>query len=144
MERFSPLSDISSLLQRYARGELSPTQLVEMIHAEIQHDPDHVWIATLSLEHLKYHASQVEAKGMAILPLYGIPFAIKDNIDLAGVPTTAACPAFAYTPSRSATVVRRLMDAGAIPIGKTNLDQFATGLNGTRSPYGPGGHRDLR
>ena len=73
---------------------------------------------------------------MAALPLYGIPFAIKDNIDLAGVPTTAACPAFAYMPQRSATVVQRLIDAGAIPIGKTNLDQFATGLNGTRSPYG--------
>ena len=73
---------------------------------------------------------------MAALPLYGVPFAIKDNIDLAGVPTTAACPAFAYMPQRSATVVQRLIDAGAIPIGKTNLDQFATGLNGTRSPYG--------
>ncbi len=72
----------------------------------------------------------------AELPLYGIPFAIKDNIDLAGVPTTAACPAFAYTPQRHAMVVQRLIDAGAIPIGKTNLDQFATGLNGTRSPYG--------
>ena len=73
---------------------------------------------------------------MSALPLYGVPFAIKDNIDLAGVPTTVACPAFAYVPQRSATVVQRLIDAGAIPIGKTNLDQFATGLNGTRSPYG--------
>ncbi|HVW85508.1 MAG TPA: amidase family protein, partial [Bryobacteraceae bacterium] len=70
------------------------------------------------------------------LPLYGMTFAIKDNIDLAGAPTTAACPEFAYTPSKSATVVDRLMAAGAIPIGKTNLDQFATGLVGTRSPYG--------
>ena len=82
------------------------------------------------------------------LPLYGIPFAIKDNIDLAGIPTTAACPAFAYTPQRSAHVVQRLIAAGAIPVGKTNLDQFATGLVGTRSPYGavpqrlrPGLHR---
>ncbi|HKD09786.1 MAG TPA: allophanate hydrolase [Bryobacteraceae bacterium] len=70
------------------------------------------------------------------LPLYGQTFAIKDNIDLAGVPTTAACPDFAYTPARSAYVVERLMAAGAIPIGKTNMDQFATGLVGTRSPYG--------
>jgi allophanate hydrolase len=70
------------------------------------------------------------------LPLYGIPFAIKDNIDLAGVPTTAACPAFAYTPVESATLVARLIALGAVPLGKTNLDQFATGLNGTRSPYG--------
>ncbi len=69
-------------------------------------------------------------------PLLGVPFAAKDNIDVAGVPTTAACPAFAYTPTRSATVVQRLLDAGALWLGKTNLDQFATGLVGTRSPYG--------
>jgi allophanate hydrolase len=69
-------------------------------------------------------------------PLYGVPFAVKDNIDVAGLPTTAACPAFAYRPERSAFVVQRLVAAGAIPIGKTNLDQFATGLVGVRSPYG--------
>ena len=69
-------------------------------------------------------------------PLFGVPFAVKDNIDVAGLPTTAACPAFAYTPQRSAFVVQRLIDAGAIVIGKTNLDQFATGLVGVRSPYG--------
>jgi allophanate hydrolase len=70
------------------------------------------------------------------LPLFGIPFAIKDNIDLAGHPTTAGCPAYAYTPEHSATAVAKLIEAGAIPIGKTNLDQFATGLVGVRSPYG--------
>jgi allophanate hydrolase len=70
------------------------------------------------------------------LPLAGIPFAVKDNIDVAGLPTTAACPAFAYRPGRSARVVARLEAAGALCIGKTNLDQFATGLVGTRSPYG--------
>jgi len=70
------------------------------------------------------------------LPLYGIPFAAKDNIDAAGFETTAACPAFAYTPEEDATTVARLKAAGAIVIGKTNLDQFATGLVGTRSPYG--------
>jgi allophanate hydrolase len=70
------------------------------------------------------------------LPLSGLTFAIKDNIDLAGLPTTAACPAYAYSPEKSATVVERLIDAGAIPVGKTNMDQFATGLVGTRSPYG--------
>jgi allophanate hydrolase len=72
----------------------------------------------------------------AAMPLYGVPFAVKDNIDVAGVPTTAACPEFAYVPDRSATAVERLEAAGAIVIGKTNLDQFATGLVGTRSPYG--------
>lgn len=136
MEKFFPLGDITTLLQSYARDELSPTQLVETIHAGIQNDPDHVWISTLPLELLRDYARKVEAEGMASLPLYGVPFAIKDNIDLAEVPTTAACPAFVYTPSGSATVVQRLINAGAIPIGKTNLDQFATGLNGTRSPYG--------
>src|SRR4029078_10121600 len=70
------------------------------------------------------------------LPLYGVPFAVKDNIDLAGVVTTAARPDYAYMPHASASAVQRLIDAGAIPIGKTNLDQFATGLVGTRSPYG--------
>ncbi len=70
------------------------------------------------------------------LPLYGVPFAVKDNIDVAGVPTTAGCPAYAYMPERSAEVVRRLEAAGAIAVVKTNLDQFATGLVGTRSPYG--------
>lgn len=69
-------------------------------------------------------------------PLAGLTFAIKDNIDLAGIPTTAACPGFAYTPAESAHVVSRLLAAGATPVGKTNLDQFATGLVGTRSPHG--------
>ncbi|MES2697251.1 MAG: allophanate hydrolase [Verrucomicrobiota bacterium] len=95
-----------------------------------------VWIHRLSLEELRTHARRVAAAGPATQPLYGLTFAIKDNIDLAGVPTTAACPGFAFTPTVSAGVVERLMAAGAIPIGKTNLDQFATGLVGTRSPYG--------
>ena len=70
------------------------------------------------------------------LPLWGVPFVVKDNIDVAGLPTTAGCPAFAFTAERDATLVQRLLDAGAICLGKTNLDQFATGLVGTRSPYG--------
>jgi allophanate hydrolase len=132
------LGDIPSLLQRYASGELTPSLMVQKVHALIQDDPGNIWIYKLPLETLRGYALAVESrnKGGKELPLYGIPFAIKDNIDLGGVPTTAACPAFAYTPQRNATVVQRLIDAGAIPIGKTNLDQFATGLNGTRSPYG--------
>ncbi len=81
-------------------------------------------------------AKSLAAKGARDLALYGIPVAVKDNIDVAGLPTTAACPAFAYKPARDATVVERLRKAGAIVIGKTNLDQFATGLVGVRSPYG--------
>jgi allophanate hydrolase len=82
------------------------------------------------------HAERLPPFDPVRYPLWGLPFAIKDNIDLAGAPTTAACPDFAYTPEASAAVVRRLMDAGAIPVGKTNLDQFATGLVGVRTPYG--------
>jgi allophanate hydrolase len=128
---------ISSLHAAYARGDLTPTALVEEIwrRCEAHGDPA-LWIHRLSLDELKAHARRVEARGPATQPLYGVPFAIKDNIDLAGVPTTAACREFAYTPAESAPVVQRLLDAGAIPIGKTNLDQFATGLVGTRSPYG--------
>ncbi|SFN99208.1 allophanate hydrolase [Nitrosospira briensis] len=132
------LGDIPSLLQRYASGELTPSLMVQKVHALMQDDPGNVWIHKLPLETLKGYAFAAETRNKSgvELPLYGIPFAIKDNIDLAGIPTTAACPAFAYTPQYHAMVVQRLIDAGAIPIGKTNLDQFATGLNGTRSPYG--------
>ncbi|MCH9639025.1 MAG: allophanate hydrolase [Betaproteobacteria bacterium] len=136
MDDILPLGNIPCLLQRYASGELKPSQVVRAVHAQILNDDDHIWIHKLSLESLLRYAHAVEAKAMAALPLYGIPFAIKDNIDLAGVPTTVACPAFSYTPECSATVVQKLIEAGAIPIGKTNLDQFASGLNGTRSPYG--------
>ncbi|MEO8767831.1 MAG: allophanate hydrolase [Nitrosospira sp.] len=140
MNELLPLGDIPSLLRCYANGELTPNRVVQAVHAAITNDPGHVWIYKLPLESLMGYARAVEAKagalGMAALPLYGIPFAIKDNIDLADTLTTAACPAFSYKPQHSAVVVQRLIDAGAIPIGKTNLDQFATGLNGTRSPYG--------
>ena len=141
MDELFPLGcpgDIETLLRRYASGELTPSQVVERVHTLVSNDDSNAWIYVLPLEVLRQYAREVEARvaDMAALPLYGIPFAIKDNIDLAGVPTTAACPAYAYTPCKTAAVVQRLIDAGAIPIGKTNLDQFATGLNGTRSPYG--------
>ncbi len=97
-----------------------------------------VWTLRLPVEAVLAQARAVEARVVAgeDLPLAGVPFAVKDNIDVGGLPTTAACPAFAYTPDRSATVVERLVAAGAVLIGKTNLDQFATGLVGARSPYG--------
>src|SRR5207253_926995 len=81
-------------------------------------------------------AEGLRPKDGSALPLFGVPVAVKDNIDVAGLPTTAACPAFSYLPSIDATAVARLRAAGAIIIGKTNLDQFATGLVGVRSPYG--------
>ena len=97
-----------------------------------------VWILSPSADAVLAQARAVEKRRDAgeKLPLFGVPFAIKDSIDLAGYPTTAACPAYSYVPERSATVVERLLDAGAIAVGKTNLDQFGTGLAGDRSPYG--------
>jgi allophanate hydrolase len=129
--------DLTSLREAYANGVLTPVALVDEILRRItMHDDAAIWIHLLSREELLAHARRIEARGPGNQPFYGVPFAIKDNIDLAEAPTTAACPDFKYTPSTSATVVRRLLDAGAMPIGKTNLDQFATGLVGVRSPYG--------
>jgi allophanate hydrolase len=129
--------DIATLHRLYQSGELTPLALVDELLARLAGDDRrHIWISRLDADALRAYANGLEGKDSASLPLYGIPFAIKDNIDLAGLPTTAACPEFATTPDRSAVVVQRLIDAGAIPLGKTNLDQFATGLNGTRSPYG--------
>jgi allophanate hydrolase len=129
--------DLASLRAAYANGSLTPTRLVDEIVARIAaHNDRAVWIHLLGRDELLAHARRIEAHGADSQPLYGVPFAIKDNIDFAGAPTTAACPEFGYTPAASAPVVQRLLDAGAIPIGKTNLDQFATGLVGVRSPYG--------
>ncbi len=128
--------DIASLRQRYLTGELHPLDVMEDIQRRIGDDAHRAWIYRLSMDEICGYVDALQDKDPAELPLYGIPFAIKDNIDLAGVPTTAGCPEYAYLPQQHATVVQRLIDAGAIPIGKTNLDQFATGLNGTRSPYG--------
>ncbi len=127
---------MNSLRKRYLAGELHPLAVMQDILARIADDPHHVWIHRLSPAEIGDYVSALQDKDPATLLLYGIPFAIKDNIDLAGVPTTAGCPEFAYVPQQHATVVQRLIDAGAIPVGKTNLDQFATGLNGTRSPHG--------
>ncbi|MCP1626968.1 allophanate hydrolase [Pseudomonas nitroreducens] len=129
---------LASLRTAYREGRATPRQLIaELRNKAAALNPDyHLFIHLLSLEELEPYFAALEEKSPEALPLYGIPFAIKDNIDLAGIPTTAACPAFAYTPEVSATLVQQLVDLGAIPLGKTNLDQFATGLNGTRSPYG--------
>src|SRR5258708_3886071 len=132
---------ISTLRQQYIASELTPLQLLDVIEARLAAaGDDAVWISRIPSAGLRDTASALERRaareGVASMPLYGIPFAVKDNIDAAGLPTTAACPAFAYTPERSAAAVERLLAAGALLIGKTNLDQFATGLVGTRSPYG--------
>ncbi|WP_024850642.1 allophanate hydrolase [Hydrogenovibrio kuenenii] len=128
---------ISSLKQLYASGELSPRELMSELVKEAQGYSNHnIFIHLLSEAELDPYLSKLEASEPNSLPLWGVPFVIKDNIDLAGIPTTAACPEYAYVPESSATVVQLLIDAGAIPLGKANMDQFATGLVGTRSPYG--------
>ena len=129
--------DLSSLGRAYASGAVTPEQVVEeaLRRADDNRFPN-VWIEKTGRDRLLEMARALPHRPDDKLPLYGVPFAIKDNIDLAGVKTTAACPDFAYEPKASATVVQRLIAAGALPIGKTNLDQFATGLVGTRSPYG--------
>ena len=122
----------------YLSGSLTPRQLILSLRekAAALNPEYHLFIHLLSPAELEPYLQALDGKTVDDLPLYGVPFSIKDNIDLAGIPTTAACPAYAYTPERSATVVERLLALGAIPLGKTNLDQFATGLNGSRSPYG--------
>src|SRR6478736_10191664 len=128
---------IPSLKAAYASGELTPQQTVDHVLQQMQlHADNPIWISRCSEEALHARAAELSRMAPDSLPLYGVPFAIKDNIDLAGLPTTAACPDAAFLPGASAFVVQRLLDAGAIAVGKTNLDQFATGLVGTRSPYG--------
>ena len=129
---------LDTLRAAYREGTATPRQLIgELRDKAEQVNPEFkLLIHLLTPEELEPYLQRLDGSTPADLPLYGIPFAIKDNIDLAGVPTTAACPAFAYTPQTSATIIEQLIALGAIPMGKTNLDQFATGLNGTRSPYG--------
>jgi allophanate hydrolase len=136
--------DLPSLRAAYLSRSLSPSTVVYslLVKAQQLHSPHNlytIWTHLLSAAELEPYLQALADKDPATLPLYGIPFAIKDNIDLASIPTTAACPAFAYTPTRSAKIVELLIQAGAIPLGKTNMDQFATGLVGTRSPapWGP-------
>jgi allophanate hydrolase len=128
---------ISELLAGYRSASFSPAEIIEQLLSAQQTRAERgEWITLLPQAHVRERARALAAFAPDSLPLYGIPFAIKDNIDLAGVPTTAGCSGYAYTPDRSATVVERLIAAGAIPFGKTALDQFATGLTGTRSPWG--------
>lgn len=127
---------IEEMVDDFRAGRRQPRDVLEAVYAGIERrGKAPVWI---SLEPFESALAKLQAASRTAEPgpLFGVPFAVKDNIDVAGLPTTAACPAFAYVPDRSATVVERLTRAGAIVIGKTNLDQFATGLVGTRTPYG--------
>ena len=131
--------DLTTLTRLYQDGDLSLRHVLTAIHQRIAAHPDPaVWIQRVSHEALLSQADSVEKRrGQGeSLPLYGIPFAVKDMIDVAGLPTTAGCPAYSYTAKRTAPAVSRLLKAGAILVGKTNLDQFATGLAGDRTPYG--------
>lgn len=116
---------------------MKPTQAVDAaLTADRAHDDRAIWITRLPEAAVIARARELEAEGAQGRPLWGMPIAVKDNLDVAGLPTTAACPGYAYTATKTAPAVQHLLDAGAILFGKTNLDQFATGLVGTRSPYG--------
>ncbi|WP_373845393.1 allophanate hydrolase [Clostridium sp.] len=128
---------IKWLREKYIKKELTPEKVIyEIINRAKEDSNMNIWITPPSVEIIKPYLDKLAGTDVFSLPLWGIPFAIKDNIDLQGVKTTAACNQYAYIPEKSAVVVERLIAAGAIPLGKTNLDQFATGLVGTRSPYG--------
>lgn len=130
---------IAEVHDAYANGRETPESLIAKLRTQaLSQGQFNAWIHLLSEEELQVYLDALKLKPIEESPLWGIPFAIKDNIDLANVPTSAGCEAFTYTPEKSATVVDLLIDAGAIPLGKTNLDQFATGLVGTRSPFGEG------
>jgi allophanate hydrolase len=128
---------VAAIVAAHREGRLTPAQTIARSYQRIRdHNDPAIFISLRDETQAIAEAETLSAKGSSELPLFGVPVAVKDNIDVAGLPTTAACPAFVYTPARDATCVARLRAAGAIIIGKTNLDQFATGLVGVRSPYG--------
>jgi allophanate hydrolase len=128
---------VAAIVAAHRAGAMSPAQTVARSFQRIRdHNDPAVFISLRKEAEALAEAESLSRKDAAQLPLYGVPIAVKDNIDVLGLPTTAACPAFAYSPAYDATSVAKLRAAGAIVIGKTNLDQFATGLVGVRSPYG--------
>jgi allophanate hydrolase len=130
---------VAEILNAYRSGALTPADIVTRSFARIRaHADPAMFIALREEADVLADAKELGSVGDKTLPLYGIPVAIKDNIDVRGLPTTDACPAYSYRPARDATAVARLRAAGALILGKTNLDQFATGLVGVRSPYGIG------
>jgi allophanate hydrolase len=126
----------TALRTAYAKGEVTPVDVVNFVLSRLDDDDqENVWISTVDPNKALDVAAAL-AQRLGELPLFGLPFSVKDNIDVAAEPTTAACPEFRYIADQSAFVVEEAIKAGAIYIGKTNLDQFATGLVGVRSPYG--------
>jgi len=131
---------LAGIRAQYATG-MTPQQLItELRERALGFSEHNVFIHLLSDAELAPWIDALMKMDPASTALWGVPFVLKDNIDLAGIPTTAACEAFAYTPSKTAFVAQQFIDSGALPLGKANLDQFATGLNGTRSPWGPCGN----
>ena len=158
------LCSIPDLLDAYTAGAVGPREIVEAVFAAIERrdaesgvrNAGNMWISLKTKEEvLRYIEKEFESptgkffpsdgaetktggygESVAQFPLFGVPLAVKDNFDVAGLATTCACPGFAYPATATAACVQKLLDAGAVLIGKTNLDQFAAGLVGTRSPYG--------
>lgn len=128
---------VAEILDSHAGGTGSPAKTAARVADAIAaRGDDGTWLSVVPREELLAAAVEIENRpGARTLPLYGVPFGVKDSIDVAGVPTTLSCPDYAYVAERTAPAVQRLLDAGALYVGKTNLDQFATGLNGTRTPY---------
>ena len=130
---------VAEILDAYRRGAVQPGDIVARSFERMRaHDDPAIFIALREEADVVAEAHALARGGDKTLPLYGIPVAVKDNIDVKGLPTTAACPAYSYRPNKDATCVARLRQAGALVLGKTNLDQFATGLVGMRTPYGIG------
>ncbi|HKM87362.1 MAG TPA: amidase family protein, partial [Xanthobacteraceae bacterium] len=130
---------VAEILDAYRCGAVQPEDIVARSFERIRaHDDPAIFIALREEADVVAEARALASGGDKTLPLYGIPVAVKDNIDVNGLPTTAACPAYSYRPNKDATCVARLRQAGALVLGKTNLDQFATGLVGVRTPYGIG------
>lgn len=136
MKTFMRINDYS---KKYKIEKKTVREIITNVLENAQQYDDHnIWIIKANKEFLEPYFARLDSLDPASLPLYGIPFAVKDNIDVIGLPTSAACSEFSYMPDAHASVVEQLVAAGAVPIGKTNMDQFAAGLVGTRSPYGEG------
>ena len=128
---------VAAIVAAHRAATMTPAQTVARSYQRIRaHNDPAIFISLRDEKEALAEAEALASKDAAALPLFGVPVAVKDNIDALGLATTAACPAFSYSPAQDSTAVARLRAAGAIIIGKTNLDQFATGLVGVRSPYG--------